>query len=391
MGKKGGMGGQKGGGSKAGSKAGSPSAKKGSTAKAKGGQGGGKAGAKGQGSPKAGSKGGGKGGSKAGGSKGGGQKGGGQKGGGQKGGGQKGGGQKGGGQKGGQQGGEKKETLPARERIQEGGQHQQDAGKKIGNNQEDNEKAIKDQEEAIKDLKEAKQKLEDIIRQLREQELERVLQSLQSRCVKMRDDQLVVLDATKGLMTQIAKTDKKSTTKVRANEARSIKLAGDEEKIVKQATDAIQMLEAEGSAVAFPEVFKQLREDMVQVQERFNEIKVDVITVGIEEDIVQTLEEMIEALKKAQKDLKKKKQDSKSGKKKGGGGKKDQKLLDLIAELKMIRSMQLRINKRTTDYGRAYKGEQASDTTIRRELRELADRQLRIVGVTNKIATGENN
>ncbi|MEM2137793.1 MAG: hypothetical protein QW568_01780, partial [Candidatus Anstonellaceae archaeon] len=56
----------------------------------------------------------------------------------------------------------------------------------------------------------------------------------------------------------------------------------------------------------------------------------------------------------------------------------DQKLLEQIAELKMIRSLQLRVNARTTTYGRLYNGEQTADPGITRELHNLHDRQERI-------------
>ena len=111
------------------------------------------------------------------------------------------------------------------------------------------------------------------------------------------------------------------------------------------------------------------------------------VTVAIENDIIDTLKEMIEALKKARKQNKSK---PKPGKSKQSQPNSNQKLLDLIAELKMIRSMQLRVNKRTKTYGREYEGEQAADPEIRSEIRNLSNRQERIYEVTRKIAKGDN-
>src|SRR5205823_273569 len=113
-----------------------------------------------------------------------------------------------------------------------------------------------------------------------------------------------------------------------------------------EATKAIDMLQSEGSAVAFPEVFQQVREDMKHVQKRLEGVDTGKVTQAIEEDIISTLKEMIEALKKAKQDL-----EAKKNPPKGNPGPppppQDQKLLDQIAELKMIRSMQLRVNDRT--------------------------------------------
>ena len=76
---------------------------------------------------------------------------------------------------------------------------------------------------------------------------------------------------------------------------------------------------------------------------------------------------------------------------KGGAGKPaDPKLLELIQELKMVRSLQKRVNDRTELYGKRYPGEQASDPQIIRELRGLGDRQQRIQEIVRRIANGDN-
>jgi len=158
---------------------------------------------------------------------------------------------------------------------------------------------------------------------------------------------------------------------------------------VLEASKAIEMLEAEGSAVAFPEVFQQIREDMKHVQRRLDITDVGQVTQAIEKDIIDTLKEMIDALKKAQEEINNKK-NPKAGKPPPPNPNADQKLLDQIAELKMIRSMQLRVNARTTTYGRMYPGEQAQEPNIRGEVVELGRRQERIFEVTNRIAKGDN-
>jgi hypothetical protein len=92
---------------------------------------------------------------------------------------------------------------------------------------------------------------------------------------------------------------------------------------------------------------------------------------------------MIEALKKAQ-------QDRQNGGQSGPSQPQDQKLIDLLAELKMIRAMQMRVNSRTRVYGEQYKGEQAEAPEIKTELNNLAQRQFKIFEVTNNIAKGKN-
>jgi hypothetical protein len=238
---------------------------------------------------------------------------------------------------------------------------------------------------AIDDLEKAKKKLEDLLNQIREEELERLLAALQARCEKMLAMQIQVLAGTETVFKAIeSHQDKKPA---RADQQKSLQLSDDEKEIVAEATKAIEMLEAEGSAVAFPEVFKQVREDMKHVQRRLGVIDTGVVTQAIEKDIIDTLKEMIEALKKARQELDNKKNPPSNS---PPPPPQDQKLLDQIAELKMIRSMQIRVNSRTEIYGKQYNGEQAGEPAIVRELRNLSERQERIFEVTNRIAKGDN-
>src|SRR5262249_19863198 len=135
---------------------------------------------------------------------------------------------------------------------------------------------------------------------------------------------------------------------------KSLQLGDREDEIVREASKAITLLETEGTAVAFPEVFIQIRSDMENVSRRLRATDVDNVTQTIEQDIIDTLKEMVEALKKAQKDQQAKKQQQQQQQQ--GGGNQDQKLIDLIAELKMVRSLQIRVNARTKLYGPEYEG-----------------------------------
>jgi len=72
----------------------------------------------------------------------------------------------------------------------------------------------------------------------------------------------------------------------------------------------------------------------------------------------------------------------------------DPKLLDKLAELKLIRSMQNRLNDRTEMYSRIFPGQEqppALDVNTRREIGDLAERQETIYNITNKLQKGDNN
>jgi hypothetical protein len=196
--------------------------------------------------------------------------------------------------------------------------------------------------------------------------------------------QLEVLAGTE----EVDKTIKSHADKLATQKDKvvALNLSDKEKDIVKEADKCIDILESEGTAVAFPEVFQQLRDDMKHVQKRLGIIEVGTVTQDLEKEIIVTLKEMIDALKKARDENQ---QDPGPPGKGGKGGKAgDQKLLELLQELKMVRSLQKRINDRTLDRARQYKGEQANDQQVVRELRALAERQLRIQEIVANIVKG---
>jgi len=290
--------------------------------------------------------------------------------------------------------GKPQQDSPGKKQVQDAIENQQNAEKEL--NKGDKEKGADQQTEAIDKLKKAQAELEKLLAQLRQEELERLLAALEARCHRMLQMQIAVQSGTISTFKTIeAAADKKPT---RTEVQKGLKLEDDEREIVKEAKMARRLLETEGSAVAFPEVFAQLESDMNHVADLLHLTEVGFQTQTVEQDIIDTLKEMIEALKKQQQDLKNK--NSKQGQQ---GPPQDQKLIELLAELKMIRSLQIRVNNRTKTYAQEYPGEQAPSPVVvqtpqekqkaemvQKYMKELADRQLKIFEVTNNLAKGKN-
>jgi hypothetical protein len=299
------------------------------------------------------------------------------------------------GQSGQQQQQPNQEQTQIKKQIQDAQKYQEQAENKL---RRDNRKnAPEDQQAALDKLNAAKKALEDLLRQLREEEIERLLARLEQRCRKMLAMQIGVRDDTVALDKVIkSNADGKPA---RPDQQASNVLSDREEEIVKEARAGLKLLEEEGSAVAFAEVFSQVKGDMELVAERLRKTDTGVVTVTIENQIIETLQEMIEALKKAIADNKNKSKSPPSA----SGQQQPDPLLSLLAELKMIRSMQKRVNARTELYGKQYAGEQAPPPDkgvspeerekyerIQTELKDLSKRQQKIGKVTHDIATGKN-
>jgi hypothetical protein len=172
------------------------------------------------------------------------------------------------------------------------------------------------------------------------------------------------------------------------------KLSFQERRIVIEADKSLTLLQEEGSSVAFPESVEQMRDDMEQVVQLLGQVKIGRMTQGIEEDIIEALDEMVEALQQAQLDQDQRRQQP-PGQSPPGMADEDQPLVDQIAELKMLKALQLRINKRTTRYSRLMDNiddpaGQATDDDLISALQRLAEREARLHEITRDIVVGRN-
>jgi len=273
---------------------------------------------------------------------------------------------------------------PARQRIEQAQQKMRDAQKKL--EEAKRKESVEDQRAAREELEKAKAELEEILRQMREEEVKRTLAALEQRFKKMLEMQLKVYESTRRL-DQLPEENRGDVFVVESG-----KLAFEERKIATEAFKALTLLQEEGSSVAFPASVEAMHDDMQQAAERLGDTKIDDITIGIEEDIIAALEEMIEALQKAQQDMEKQQQQQQQQQQ---GGEQEQPLVDQIAELKMIKALQLRVNKRTTRYSRLLEDEedavgQASSNDLVEALQKLSSRQQEIFQITRDIVIGKN-
>jgi len=270
-------------------------------------------------------------------------------------------------------------STPGREQIEQARKAMQDAAEKLKQKQRDG--AAEEQTDAIAKLQQAKEKLEEILRQLREEERERMLTKLEDRFQQMLATQLAIYDKTVRL-GKVPKDDRETR-----HVSQSKELSRREMELVIDAGKALALLQEEGSSVAFPEAIQQMVDDMRIIVGRLDLAQVDELTQGIEEDVIEALEEVIEAL---QREIEKGKSDQQQQQQQQSGGQGDPALVDNLAELKMLRSLQLRINRRTKRLGRLIEGEQSEDQDVIDQLRDLSERQSRIQKATYDLATGKN-
>ena len=244
------------------------------------------------------------------------------------------------------------------------------------------ESAGEEQERALKKLEELKAKLEEILRQRREEEKELYLAMLEVRFQKMLKLQLQI-NAETTRLEKIPAAERNPAHFDKCSEA-----SRQQKENETDAEKTLVLLKEEGSSVAFPEAVDQMRDNMATVASRLTRSDTGDTTQLLEQIVLETLEEIILALQKEMESARQKKQQGQP--KKQQGSPEDDKLVNQLAELKMIRSLQNQVNRVTKQIGIKVEGEQAADPDQRKLTEDLSKRQQRIQSATYDLSTGRN-
>ena len=233
-----------------------------------------------------------------------------------------------------QQAGQQQSGQPGQKGMNQAGQNMEQAAKNLQDS--DPQKAERQQREAEAQMQKALDEIEERLNQLREETKEEKLARLESRFKEMLERQVVASVMT----TEIE--DKKINLKQlrRRDQFMMLQLATEEDEISELAQQAYDLLLEDGTSIAFPEIVQDLRVDLASVSELLQKEDTGLLTQLVQKEIESTLRELLQSLKEEQKDNK----NQGSG---GGGGGGEQPLLKKSAELKLIRSKQRRLNRRT--------------------------------------------
>ena len=234
-------------------------------------------------------------------------------------------------------------------------------------------------EEAEEELGKAKEELENILRQEREEEVESTLRSLEERFKLMLQMQLELNSKTVALF---------EATKPESERAiESFGIASLQKKGMLEADKALLMLDEEGSSYAVAGTVRQIRSDMQRIKSQLEIAKVDSITLSLQKEVVGGLNDLVAALQAEQEENQKENQ----GATPDAGGASQQveqrPLLQKIAELKIIRQVQVRLNARHKLYAKKLADDANPDVvnTISALTKELSERQKLLQEMTIKL------
>lgn len=272
------------------------------------------------------------------------------------------------------------EQTPNGKSVQQAGRAMQQASEQLDQRQAG--AAAESQDDAIQNLQEALRELEDRLAQLREEMQIEKLARLEARFAEMLARQQEISEQTSQL--HLRRQEAKRLT--RSDRLGLARIEFEETELVDMASAAHEVIVADGTSVVFPIIVEQMKESLISVVELLvaqrtttYQPETEPQIEALQNEIEQTLEELIEALQRAQE------QRSGGGGGAGGGGESgDAPLLPGSAELKLLRSAQNRVNQRTVSLQEVAGGEHSAEL-LSRQLSRLADQQEQIARMTEEM------
>lgn len=262
--------------------------------------------------------------------------------------------------------------TPGREDVDRAEREMRDAADRL--DEHSPKDAAESQDRAIDALEQAKQQLEDELNQKRKEQREEILRDIEARFRDMLLRQKAINEATIGLD---AIGEKRFT---RVEELRAADLARQEDSLAEAAGTCVHILDEEGTTVVFPRIIGQLRDDMQAVSQRLAAARVGALTQAMEAQIADTLEQLLEAVKRMQQENEQQQQQQQGQPPDGNAP-----LLPPSAELKLLRASQLRVNERTAAIEAARRSGEESGDALQAALQSAAQRQAQCAEIADKM------
>lgn len=270
----------------------------------------------------------------------------------------------------GQQQGKSKSSpqTPGKQQLQQAQQRMQQALEELQKQQR--EEAIDEQDEAIAELEEAARELEELLKQLREEEKEMVLAALEARFQRLLAVQTRIYETTVSLGNE----PREQWLDTAVSECRE--LAQEQAALTADCAQTTALLREDGTSVAIVVAVEDIEADMATIAGRLRETKAGRLTQSMETDVIEALKELIEATQKEMQDMKSEQHQQQQQQQQN---QKKPDLVDLMAEIRVLRSLQLRVNRRTRQvHDLLQEGDLSEEPDLLDQLAELAHRQERL-------------
>lgn len=271
-------------------------------------------------------------------------------------------------------GGEARKT-PGREELQNAREEMERALEQL--KEQEKEAALEHQDAALEHLQQAQEKLEEMLRQLREEEKEMMLASLEARFQRM----LIVETQIHENTVTLAATPQKDWLDEYYGRCRE--LAQQQSELTVECAQTVNLLREDGTSVSILMAVEDIQADMGSVTAWLQESRVSDLTQSLQKDIIESLKQLIETTQNEMKEMKENKQNQEQE----PNQEQKEGLVALMAEIRMLRNLQLRVNRRTKQVDLLLKSAPADETArLNEQVQELASRQRRLLESARELA-----
>ena len=241
------------------------------------------------------------------------------------------------------------------------------------------------QQKAVKELKEARKQLADTLRRRQGIVQAEALAKIDAMLEKILKAQQTITEGT----TAAYSLRDASQQYARTQQLTLRKLSAGEGKLVDEIQTIRKLLAREGTTIVFPSVLKEVQQDVRTVESRLGRRQAGTFTQGVQKSIEQSLQEMIDAIRKELSNRRRNYPDSDDPTTDPGPSPEGRKpLVPRVAELKLLRSLQVTVNKRTrllADEKAKPKPEMGKEQ-LSKEHKALAGREDKIKSMALKVA-----
>lgn len=270
---------------------------------------------------------------------------------------------------------EQKPTRPGADQMREASEQMREAADKMG--QDKPADAKKSEQQALEKLQQALDELDDALRQVRKEEMDETLSAIETR---LRD----LLAREKMVRETIRPLESKATADFsRAEQAQIVEATTNQKKVAEDCAQVLRIVVDEGTTVIVPELLKQLSADMAFASERLDHSQADGVTARLLDDIITQLEEILAAVEKRREQNREEENQPQPDQPQPDQGPKP--LLPTSAELKLLRSAQVRINERMPATQDAAEAQPAPTPGAAAEMQRLSTRQTQLVDLARRM------
>jgi hypothetical protein len=278
--------------------------------------------------------------------------------------------------KGGQK--EQKQT-PGREELQKAQEQMEQALEEL--KAQEREKALEKEDEAIEELHKAAAELEEMLKQLREEEKEMLLASLEARFQRMLAAQTQIHEGT----LTLAATPQEDWLNQYYGQCRV--LAQQQSDLATECSQTVNLLREDGTSVSILMAVEDIEADMGSVTGWLQESKVGELTQTLQKDIIESLKQLIDTTQKEMQEMKEQQQQQQQQ----NNAEQKQGLVDFMAEIRMLRNLQLQVNRRTKQVNTLLQSSASDDLpALNKQIRDLAVRQRRLIESAKELASQSN-